>query len=347
MKTLVPALISTAMCISLSAQTTGTLAGKVLDSAGKPVANVKFTASKIGINWVKEIPVGKDGKFVQVGFAPGDYDLTISAPGFQEQKIMALHIGVGLVTQKEITLLTPEEAYKQAAKGGATVVADPSAMAENKGLESFNKAVAAFNEKNFVEALPLFEDALANLNESLAKTTDATTKAETQKKLATMERPAAITMVEVGKVDATKQSALNTKAEPLLLNCFARDPKDQATLVYLIEVAKAKKDAEAEKKYQTALDAVLGPRPEIAYNQGVELYNGGKLAEAKPFFKKAIQIKADYAEAYFLLAMCEFTDMNLKGTKTNLQEYLKLAPTGKNAATAKEMLADPSLKNVK
>jgi tetratricopeptide (TPR) repeat protein len=335
------------MCVSLSAQTTGTLAGKVLDSAGKPVANVKFTASKIGINWIKEIPVGKDGKYVQVGFAPGDYDLSVSAPGFREQKVSAIHLGVGIVTQKDFVLLTPEEANKEAIKGGAAPVADPSALAENKGVEAYNKAVLAFNEKRFAEALPLFEFALTSLNESVTKTTDDAAKAETQKSIATIERPAALSMIEVGKVDSAQQLALATKAEPLLLRCLERDPKDQASLLGMIEVAKAKKDLEGEKKYQAALDAVLGPRPELAYNQGVELYNAGKLAEAKPFFKKAIQIKADYAEAYFLLAMCEFTDMNLKGTKSNLQEYLKLAPAGKNAATAKEMLADPTLKNIK
>jgi len=229
--------------------------------------------------------------------------------------------------------------------GGAGV--DPSVIAESKGLEAFNQAVSAFNQKNFNEALPLFESALANLNESLVKSTDAAIKLETQKKLAAMERPSAITMVEVGKSDDAKQTELLAKAEPLFLKCLERDPKDQVSLNYLIDIAKAKKDVEAEKKYQAALEAVLGPRPELAYNQGVELYNAGKLSEAKPYFKKAIQIKAEYAEAYFLLAMCEFTDMNLKGTKLNLQEYLKLAPTGKNAATAKEMLADPSLKNIK
>lgn len=346
MKTLVPALISTAMCLSLSAQTTGTLAGKVLDSAGKPVAGAKITASKVGINWVKEITAGKDGKYVQVGFAPGDYDLSVSAPGFAEHKLGAVHIGIGVI-QKDFVLLTAEEANKDALKNGGTPVVDPSALAENKSVEAYNQAVAAFNAKKFEEALPLFENALLNLSESLSKTSDAVAKTEVQKKLATMERPSAITMVEVGKTDAKKQTELLPKAESLFLKCLERDPKDQVSLNYLIDIAKAKKDVEGEKKYQAALEAVLGPRPELAYNQGVELYNAGKLSEAKPYFKKAIQIKAEYSEAYFLLAMCEFTDMNLKGTKLNLQEYLRLAPTGKNAATAREMLADPSLKNIK
>ena len=45
--------------------------------------------------------------------------------------------------------------------------------------------------------------------------------------------------------------------------------------------------------------------------------------------------------------MVEFGENNLKGTKHNLQKYLELAPAGKNSATAKEMLKDPSLKNIK
>ena len=48
-----------------------------------------------------------------------------------------------------------------------------------------------------------------------------------------------------------------------------------------------------------------------------------------------------------MLAMVEFAENNLRGTKQHLQKYLELAPTGKNAGTAKEMLRDPSLKNIK
>jgi cytochrome c-type biogenesis protein CcmH/NrfG len=62
---------------------------------------------------------------------------------------------------------------------------------------------------------------------------------------------------------------------------------------------------------------------------------------------KALEVDPKYAEAHYLLAMVEFGENNLKGTKHNLQKYLELAPAGKNSATAKEMLKDPSLKNIK
>jgi hypothetical protein len=48
-----------------------------------------------------------------------------------------------------------------------------------------------------------------------------------------------------------------------------------------------------------------------------------------------------------MLAMVEFGENNLRATKTHLEKYIELAPTGKNAPTAREMLKDPSLKKIK
>jgi hypothetical protein len=45
--------------------------------------------------------------------------------------------------------------------------------------------------------------------------------------------------------------------------------------------------------------------------------------------------------------MVEYANMNLKGTKLHFLKYLELAPTGDKAAEIKEMLKDPSLKNIK
>lgn len=343
MNRIVPAIIAASLGMGLAAQTTGSMQGKVLDSKGKPISNSKVVVSKIGINWIKELKVSAEGKFFQVGFAPGNYEISVSAPGYVEIKEQD-RIGVGLVLQKDYVLLTPTEAPRT---GNQATQPDPSATAETKGLESYNQAVGLFNQKNFSEALPLFETAVVSLNESIAKATDAVVKTELGEKLATTERPYAFSLVEVGKADEQKRTEFFAKAEPLLVKAYELNPKDQNTIVYLLDIATAKQDAEGVKKYQAALDTILGPRPELAYNQGVELYNAGKLAQAKPHFLKSIEVKADFADAYYLLAMCEFSDNNLKGTKTSLQKYIELAPTGKHAAEVKAMLADPSLKNIK
>ncbi|HQL48409.1 MAG TPA: hypothetical protein PLC09_07055, partial [Holophaga sp.] len=104
--------------------------------------------------------------------------------------------------------------------------------------------------------------------------------------------------------------------------------------------------AEADK-YQVELDKLIGPNPGIVYNKGVEAFNAGKMKEARPFLLKTLEIDPKYADAFYLLAMCDYSDMDMKGAKQNLEKYLEIAPTGKNADTAKAMLADPSLKNIK
>lgn len=342
MKRIVPAIIVASLSFSLVAQSTGTLQGKVVDSKGKPVPNGKLVIHRVGISWTKELYTNSEGKFFQVGFNPGDYKITVSADGFLEVNDEG-RIGLGVI-QKEYVLLTREEAIKS---GAAKPVADPSLLAESKGLDAFNQAVVFYNQKNFIEAFPLFETANNSLQESITKSKDDAAKAELEKKLETIQRPFAFTLMEMGKADEENRPAFFAKAEPILVKSFESNPKDQSTIVYLLDIAAAKKDAEGVKKYQAALDALLGPRPELAYNQGVELYNAGKLAEAKPFFLKSLGVKADFADAYYLLAMCEFSENNLKGTKANLQKYVDLAPTGKHAAEVKAMLADPSLKNIK
>lgn len=342
MNRIVPAIIAASLGLSLAGQSTGTLQGKVVDSKGQPIPNSKVVVNRIGISWTKEIHPNAEGKFFQVGFTPAEYKINVSADGFLDVNDEG-RIGLGVI-QKEYVLLTREEAIKS---GAATAVLDPSLAAESKGLDSFNQAVVFYNQKNFIEALPLFEVASNSLQESISKSTDAVAKVELEKKLGAIQRPFAFSLMEIGKADETKRAALFAKAEPMLALAYKSNPKDQNTLVYLIDLATAKQDAESVKKYQAALDVILGPRPELAYNQGVELYNAGKLGEAKPFFLKSIGVKADFADAYYLLAMCEFSDNNLKGTKANLQKYIELAPTGKHAAEVKAMLADPSLKNIK
>ncbi len=342
MKRIVPAIVAASLGLSLAAQSTGTLQGKVVDSKGKPVPNTKIVVSRVGINWTKEIQPNAEGKFFQVGFTPAEYKITVSADGFLDVNDEG-RIGLGVI-QKEYVLLTREEAIKS---GAATPVADPSLAAEAKGLDSFNQGVVLYNQKDYLGALPLFETAKNSLQESIAKSTDAATKVELEKKLGTVQRPFAFSLMEIGKADEAKRAALFAKAEPMLSLAYESNPKDQNTVVYLLDIATAKQDVEGVKKYQAALDSIVGPRPELAYNQGVELYNAGKLGEAKPFFLKSIGVKGDFADAYYLLAMCEFSDNNLKGTKTNLQKYIELAPTGKHAAEVKAMLADPSLKNIK
>lgn len=340
---LVPALILTLAVLPVAAESTGRISGKILSKDGKPIPNAKIVLKRIDTNWAKELKIDAKGNFLQVGLEPKLYDLVASADGFTSF-VDKIKIPLADVLVEDITLLTPAEAAKA---GGKTVaVEDPGASLDAAGSDAFNQAVELFNEKKYTEAMPLVELAYQSLKESAEKTKDEKAKAETMQKLITVERTYAVTMFEVGNNSESKRELLE-KAKPLLEKALAGNAKDTRAIDALLKIAKSQKDKEAEKKYQALLDAIIGPRPEIAYNDGVNQYNAGHMREAKEHFLKAIEMDPKFPDSYFLLGMVEYNNGNLKGTKANLLKYLELAPKGKDAVMAKEMLNDPSLKQVK
>ncbi|WP_005032713.1 tetratricopeptide repeat protein [Holophaga foetida] len=220
---------------------------------------------------------------------------------------------------------------------GKPIPSGNTATIQLSGAELFNQAVALYNDRKYAEALPLIEAAYKSLKTS-CESLPAEKRPELEAQVAQVERVLGITLFEVGR---------QREAEPHFKAALVRNAKDQRVLDCLISLSKAKGDNASASAYQAALDALAGPRPDLAYNQGIDAYNKGDLAGAKPFFQQAIQADTSFAEAYYMLAMCEFAENNLKATKRNFMKYLEVAPKGKRAEEVKAMLGDPSLKGVK
>lgn len=336
MRRLTLALVLPAACLSLHADSTGRISGKVLNKAGQPIPGAKINLKRTDRNWTKDLICDKNGSFLQVGLEPKDYVMTVSAAGYADVA-ENIKVPLGDVLVKNVTLLTPGEA--RATAGSQAAAADPGAGLDAEGREAFNAAIPLYNASNFAEALPLVEKSYKTLNEAKEKLKDEKAKEELAPEIIKIERVLGICIAQAGE----KKEA----AEPYLLKALERNPKDERVILGLIETSKAKADKAAEQKYAAMLETLQGPNPDAYYNKGVEAFNAGKSKEAKTHWLKTLEIAPTYAEAHFMLAMVEFGENNLKGTKQNLEKYLELAPTGKNAATAKEMLKDPSLKRIK
>jgi tetratricopeptide (TPR) repeat protein len=79
------------------------------------------------------------------------------------------------------------------------------------------------------------------------------------------------------------------------------------------------------------------------YNQGVILWNAGKSEAARDAFAEAVKLDPKLADAQFRLGLAIFSltagTPDAAKAKGPLEEYLKLAPTGEHAQTAKDILA--------
>jgi tetratricopeptide (TPR) repeat protein len=337
MRNIIPALMIPAVCFTLAADSTGRIAGKVTTKDGKPLPQAVITLSRTEITWTKEVKMDDKGTYMQVGLEPKDFKLTCTAPGYQTYK-ENIRIKLGDVLTVNIKMLTAQEAADEALK--ANLAALPAGEGKSMAASaSFNAGVEFYNQQNFVEALPHVEKAVTGFKEALAEMKEGDTRKTVEGQIPTAERVYGITLYEVAKADPT-QSANYAKAEPYLAAALQRNPKDQRVLVALVDVAKATNNEAALKTYQAALDTLMGPRPELAYNDGVAAFNAGKFKEAKAFVTKAIALDPKFADSYWLLGVVEFSLENIKGAKESFKKYMEIAPTGKKAGEVKEFLKE-------
>lgn len=85
---------------------TARLSGTVVDPAGAPVAGATITATQTATNAVKKASSGENGAYVIPILPPGDYEVSVEAPGFQKriQKQVRLEINQSAGLDFSLTL---------------------------------------------------------------------------------------------------------------------------------------------------------------------------------------------------------------------------------------------------
>ncbi|MCL1894699.1 MAG: carboxypeptidase regulatory-like domain-containing protein [Holophagaceae bacterium] len=330
--------IATIVSLSLNAQTTGNMRGKVTDSAGKPIPSAKLALRRPDSSQISEIKINSAGSYQWRG-APYEYELTASAQGYVEHK-ETVKVPLANTLTKDIVLRTPEEVSVDNSPGQPVAGRESATV----GINAYNEAGQLFNEKNYSQALEISEKAVTFFSKSVEESSGEP-PSDVQKHLLSAKKLYALSMFEVGNADTAQRSELWLKAEPILLECLEKLPGDSIFAQCLAEIAGMKGDTEAASKYIDMVEKIEGPIAGNSYNRGVDLYNAGKTTEALPHFKRAIEIDSKMPEAYYLLAMCELGEGNFAAAKTNLQKYLAMAPKGKFASEAQEILADPAFKS--
>jgi tetratricopeptide (TPR) repeat protein len=300
-----------ATAVPAVAQSTGMVKGVVTDDKGQPVDGAKVTIEMNGGTGRRyESKTNKKGEYIQIGLTGGSYKITA-----EKDKL-----GSAPVT---VSVRVNQTANADMVLGIASAAASKEAAEKNAQLKKvFEDGVALSSAGKHADAVTKFTEAIAisptcydcynNIGYSHAQLKDWEKAEAAYKKSA-----------EIKPDDATSHSGLAT-----------------------VYNAERKFDLAAEEGAKAAqLSSTLsasggsGGNADAQYNQGVILWNAGKIPEAKKAFEAAVAANPNHAEAHYQLGMSLVNEGNMAGAATEFETYLKLAPEGPNAATAKSLVA--------
>jgi tetratricopeptide (TPR) repeat protein len=294
-----------------AAQTTGMIQGKVVDEGGKPVedAQVVIEFKDMAGRKLQTETNGK-GEYVQVGLQPGAYVVTASKED------------VGSQTQ-EVTVRVAQTAQVDL-KLGAGGDAPPSPEDRKKAEEAtklFNEGVAASNSGKDDEAIQKFTDT--------AKLLPSCYECHYNIGLAHMRKN------EADKAEAAFKKAIEAnpkKSEPYsrLAGLYSSQKKfDEAAAM----------STKASKLGGGGAAGGGGGSGEALFDQGVNLWNAGKIDEAIQAWEQATKADPKHAAAHYQLGLGYLNKGKTQEAAKALETYLQLDPNGKNAEQAKSMLA--------
>jgi len=132
-------------CLPIYGQTanTGAIAGSVSDPSGASVATAALVVKSQATQEERDLTSDAEGNFSVPFLTPGDYDLTVRAPGFEPLVLRSVQVQITEVTRLKIQLMI------SSAKEQITVSASPPL------LQTENSTLGRVIDRNTVEELPL------------------------------------------------------------------------------------------------------------------------------------------------------------------------------------------------
>ncbi|MEP6782356.1 MAG: tetratricopeptide repeat protein [Acidobacteriota bacterium] len=276
--------------------------GKVVDATNAPMQGVAITIEATDSSGRKlNTKTDKKGEFVQLLTMSGAYKVTASDPKAGTASNMT-KVVLGKASEMTI-VLAPTTTGNNDAKA-----------AELKKL--FEEGVAASRASNPDLAIEKFNAAMAmapqcfdcqfNIGVALMAKKDEKAAEEAWKKA-----------LEMKPDYADALNALST-----LYNNQKRF--DEAAAM----------GAKAE-----ASGAGGGGSADSIFNQGIILWNQGKIAEAKVKFEETLKANPNHADAHYQYGMALLNEGKLQEAVAEFESYVKLAPDGQYATQAKGMIA--------
>ena len=274
--------------------------GKVVDAKNQPVQGVTITIEfQNGSGRKLSTKTDKRGEFIQLLTESGKYKVIASDPKIGEASNMTA-VSIGKTAEMTIVL----------APGGG---GEATKAAELKKM--FEEGVAASRANNPDGAIEKFNaaltvspqcfDCLFNIGVAQMAKKDEKAAEEAWKK------------------------ALEIKADyGEALNALSTLYNNQKRF-----------DEASAMSAKAAASGGGGGNADATFNQGIILWNQGKIAEAKVKFEETLKANPSHVDAHYQLGMALLNEGKLPEAVAEFESYVKLAPDGQYATQAKGMIA--------
>ena len=273
--------------------------GKVVDVKGTPMVGVAITIESVGGTRKLTTKTDKRGEFIQLLTESGQYRITAT-----DQKVgtaqTELRVSLGRVSEANMVLAVSTAANNDA-KAAELKKAFEDGVAASRGGDH-DAAIAKFQAAQAIS--PNCFDCLYNIGVAyLAKKDDK-------------------------QAEESWKKALELKAD------YAEALNALSTLYN-----NQKRFDEASAMSAKAASAGGGGGADALFNQGIILWNQGKIAEAKGKFEETIKTNPTHADAHYQLGMALLNEGKLPEAVAAFESYVKLDPNGQYATQAKGMIA--------
>jgi cytochrome c-type biogenesis protein CcmH/NrfG len=338
--------IGLSMAPSLEAQAWrgggGRLEGTVTNSKGEPIPNAVVALRLNGQG--PDLKTDKKGKWAILGLAGGNWSVDVSAPGYQTRKT-SVQVSEVLRAPSMVIPLEPEQKAETTSPtisvGGKTITPETAAA-----IEAGNVAMKAANQAG--EASDNCRNAPAPGKES-PEAREACAKAAAAERSAHLKEAQRSFSKALPALPDNQQILTNLELAYYLDDNFdeavkyarqivAKDPEDATSwmMIAKLELERGNFDAGKEALSHVPEDRLKDPMPFL--NMGILYYNKKRPADAEEAFTKAIARRPDMSEAFYYRGLARYQAKNIAGAKADFQKYLQLDPTGKDAATVKDLL---------
>ena len=309
------------------AQFTGTVKGVAKDDSGKPIegATVEIFSPETGKKVT--LKTNAKGEYFSIGVPPGTYKFSLIKDGKVIDFFDKVPVTAG--EERQIDFDLAKEKAQAAQQAGIT--------------PEQQKKIAEVQKQN---------ETIKGLNAQLAQARQLEAAGNYDQSIAILQQAAQTDPNQDVIWGSLGQSQLGAKKYPEAIESYQKAIAIKPTSgIYHAGLADAyARSGQTDKAVQEWATAAQNDPPNAGsyyFNEGAVLTNTGKVDEAIAAFDKALQVDPTRADAYYWKGVDLMGKATTKGDKMVAPEgtaeafnkYLELAPAGKYADPAKQMLA--------